>query len=320
MNQESLNYKQVIEYFSNLKLNTFWKNINELKIIINSSTELEDEKKRYADAQKAGLYFKFDKERLIQIKGIFEQFIIGFVLMDLLFFGSNWLTIFISAYILFKLYISYCFNNANDTNQDESKIHKLEFILEEERKKFLKAKNDAEEQSKELEKQLEQISELEKQLESEKQRFTDAELAHEELIKEKSFQHETEISIMKFNMDSLKEQFEKRDAERISEYQSLIYDLKLRIEELEKSLEQKEIKLEKSLEPKEDKLTNAQILNKICKICGDKVQGQVISALDQDFHPNCFNCCICTRNLSTKEVPFISDEENNIYCQPDYHK
>ena len=57
-----------------------------------------------------------------------------------------------------------------------------------------------------------------------------------------------------------------------------------------------------------------------CKMCGGKVEGEIIRAVGFVFHPNCFKCCICGINLSNREVPFTTDEDNRIYCQNCYNQ
>ena len=60
--------------------------------------------------------------------------------------------------------------------------------------------------------------------------------------------------------------------------------------------------------------------NMDCKMCGVKVSGEIIRAIGFVFHPDCFKCCICSKNLSTKEIPFTSDSQHRLYCQPDYNE
>merc|ERR1711997_294977 len=57
-----------------------------------------------------------------------------------------------------------------------------------------------------------------------------------------------------------------------------------------------------------------------CKMCGKKVEGEIIRAIGLVFHSDCFKCCICNRNLSGQEMPFTADKENRLYCQPCYNE
>ena len=57
-----------------------------------------------------------------------------------------------------------------------------------------------------------------------------------------------------------------------------------------------------------------------CKMCGGKVEGEIIRAVGFVFHPNCFKGCICGINLSNREIPFTTDEDNRIYCQNCYNQ
>merc|ERR1712213_42487 len=54
--------------------------------------------------------------------------------------------------------------------------------------------------------------------------------------------------------------------------------------------------------------------------CAGKVEGEIIRAVGFVFHPNCYKCCICGINLSNREVPFTTDEDNRIYCQNCYNQ
>ena len=57
-----------------------------------------------------------------------------------------------------------------------------------------------------------------------------------------------------------------------------------------------------------------------CKMCGKIVDGEIIRAIGFVFHPDCFKCCVCNRNLSEQEIPFTADKENRLYCQPCYNE
>merc|ERR1711936_653370 len=77
---------------------------------------------------------------------------------------------------------------------------------------------------------------------------------------------------------------------------------------------------------KEGKLICADCYKKINgdnmdrKMCGSKVEGEIIRAIGFVFHPNCFKCCTCGVDLSNQEIPFTTDEDNRIYCQPCYNE
>lgn len=59
-----------------------------------------------------------------------------------------------------------------------------------------------------------------------------------------------------------------------------------------------------------------------CKKCGKKVRGEIIRAVGHVYHPDCFKCCVCDRDLgdNNKKIPFLTDDKHNLYCQPDYHE
>ena len=60
--------------------------------------------------------------------------------------------------------------------------------------------------------------------------------------------------------------------------------------------------------------------NMDCKMCGKVVDCEIIRAIGFVFHPDCFKCCVCNRNLSDQEIPFTADKENRLYCQPCYNE
>ncbi len=61
-----------------------------------------------------------------------------------------------------------------------------------------------------------------------------------------------------------------------------------------------------------------------CRVCGKEIVagGEIVRALESLFHPNCFKCSVCGKNLSDDddEGGFNSDEQKNLYCRDDYHK
>lgn len=57
-----------------------------------------------------------------------------------------------------------------------------------------------------------------------------------------------------------------------------------------------------------------------CQECKKEVKGQIIRAVGFAYHPECFKCCECKRDLSTKQVQFTTDNDNRLYCQEDYNE
>ena len=56
-----------------------------------------------------------------------------------------------------------------------------------------------------------------------------------------------------------------------------------------------------------------------CQVCKNEVKGQIIRAVGFAFHPDCFKCCECKKDLSrTKQ--FTTDKSNHLYCQKDYNE
>ncbi|KAI1885808.1 hypothetical protein AGOR_G00207600 [Albula goreensis] len=56
----------------------------------------------------------------------------------------------------------------------------------------------------------------------------------------------------------------------------------------------------------------------VCSRCGERVTDRVLKALGQSFHAHCFRCSTCSCSL--EGAPFITDDNNNPYCVPDYHR
>ncbi|XP_058972583.1 Wilms tumor protein 1-interacting protein homolog isoform X1 [Pocillopora verrucosa] len=55
-----------------------------------------------------------------------------------------------------------------------------------------------------------------------------------------------------------------------------------------------------------------------CDICGKIIELKIIQALGRSYHPSCFRCSVCQTELDG--IPFTGDQENRIYCIPDYHR
>jgi hypothetical protein len=55
-----------------------------------------------------------------------------------------------------------------------------------------------------------------------------------------------------------------------------------------------------------------------CGKCNKVIQGKVIKITGANFHPGCFNCEICDKNMVG--VPFTSDQHQKVYCPDDYTK
>ncbi|KAM4601010.1 zyxin isoform 1-T2 [Polymixia lowei] len=56
----------------------------------------------------------------------------------------------------------------------------------------------------------------------------------------------------------------------------------------------------------------------VCSRCGEKITDRVLKAVGQCFHAHCFRCSTCSCSL--EGAPFITDDNNNPYCVPDYHR
>ena len=56
-----------------------------------------------------------------------------------------------------------------------------------------------------------------------------------------------------------------------------------------------------------------------CTVCQKLIQGRVITAMSQKFHPQCFVCTYCRKEF--KDRTFKSDPvENKPYCKLCYEK
>ncbi|KAK5921733.1 hypothetical protein CgunFtcFv8_019071 [Champsocephalus gunnari] len=56
----------------------------------------------------------------------------------------------------------------------------------------------------------------------------------------------------------------------------------------------------------------------VCSRCGERITDRVLKAVGQCFHSHCFRCSTCSCSL--EGAPFITDDNNNPYCVPDYHR
>ncbi|XP_066539762.1 zyxin [Hoplias malabaricus] len=56
----------------------------------------------------------------------------------------------------------------------------------------------------------------------------------------------------------------------------------------------------------------------ICARCGERITDRVLKAVGQCFHAQCFCCSACSCTL--EGTPFITDDNNNPFCVPDYHR
>ncbi|KAL0985124.1 hypothetical protein UPYG_G00153170 [Umbra pygmaea] len=56
----------------------------------------------------------------------------------------------------------------------------------------------------------------------------------------------------------------------------------------------------------------------VCCRCGERITDRVLKAVGQCFHAHCFRCSTCACSL--EGAPFITDDNNNPYCVPDYHR
>ncbi|KXJ08883.1 Wilms tumor protein 1-interacting protein [Exaiptasia diaphana] len=57
---------------------------------------------------------------------------------------------------------------------------------------------------------------------------------------------------------------------------------------------------------------------KTCYVCGKVIGDKILETLGRNYHPKCFYCCECFVVL--EGVPFTIDENNNVFCLPDYHR
>ncbi|KAG5270799.1 hypothetical protein AALO_G00172430 [Alosa alosa] len=56
----------------------------------------------------------------------------------------------------------------------------------------------------------------------------------------------------------------------------------------------------------------------MCSRCGERITDRVLKAVGQCFHAHCFRCTTCSCSL--EGAPFITDDNNNPFCVPDYHR
>ncbi|XP_063055350.1 zyxin isoform X2 [Engraulis encrasicolus] len=56
----------------------------------------------------------------------------------------------------------------------------------------------------------------------------------------------------------------------------------------------------------------------MCSRCGERITDRVLKAVGQCFHAHCFKCTTCSCSL--EGAPFITDDNNNPFCVPDYHR
>ncbi|CAG0900973.1 unnamed protein product [Cyprideis torosa] len=55
----------------------------------------------------------------------------------------------------------------------------------------------------------------------------------------------------------------------------------------------------------------------MCCACGKAIVGQVVSALNKQWHIQCFTCARCHKELGTKN---FFERDGKPYCEPDYHE
>lgn len=51
-----------------------------------------------------------------------------------------------------------------------------------------------------------------------------------------------------------------------------------------------------------------------CSVCKKKIKGRELGALGVSFHPSCFNCSQCGKNLAGDDDRFTTDDAKEIYC------
>jgi len=57
-----------------------------------------------------------------------------------------------------------------------------------------------------------------------------------------------------------------------------------------------------------------------CKICGKKVEGEILRSEGYVYHSECFLCSVCNLDLGSKTVPFMTDENHVLFCAKDYNE
>uniref|UniRef100_W5MPA9 Zyxin n=1 Tax=Lepisosteus oculatus TaxID=7918 RepID=W5MPA9_LEPOC len=55
-----------------------------------------------------------------------------------------------------------------------------------------------------------------------------------------------------------------------------------------------------------------------CSHCKEKISDRVLRAVGRSFHAHCFRCVQC--GCSLEGAPFITDDADQPYCVPDYHR
>ena len=62
--------------------------------------------------------------------------------------------------------------------------------------------------------------------------------------------------------------------------------------------------------------------NTSCFKCGKEAlgTGEILRALGVVFHPACFVCSVCSRDLTAKDTPFQADDAKNLFCRDCYNK
>ena len=62
--------------------------------------------------------------------------------------------------------------------------------------------------------------------------------------------------------------------------------------------------------------------NTSCQKCGKEAlgTGEILRALGVVFHPACFVCSVCNKDLTAKDTPFQADDAKNLFCRDCYNK
>lgn len=55
-----------------------------------------------------------------------------------------------------------------------------------------------------------------------------------------------------------------------------------------------------------------------CPKCGEQIVGHMVRTSSAAFHPECFNCVVCNKDLSHDQ--FIMDDDKRIFCSEDWTK
>ena len=55
-----------------------------------------------------------------------------------------------------------------------------------------------------------------------------------------------------------------------------------------------------------------------CTLCSRAITDRILRATGKPFHPECFNCTVCTKNLDG--IPFTVDASNKIHCIDCFHE